>query len=213
MFRDRIDAAKKIIPYLEKYRNEECVVLAIPNGSVPMAFLIARQLDFPLDLMMSKKIGYPGNPEFAIGSVSLIGRILDPRKDIDPEYINEVTNHIRELLHSQYQRFMGSKTPIKLEGKTVILVDDGIATGFTMLEAIETVREHLPKKIVVAIPVGPPEAIEYLKSKADEVICLDSAPGLHSVGQFYEEFSHVSDQEVTYWMHKSRQFGNTKTEK
>lgn len=205
MFRDRMDAAQQLLPYLEKYRNEEGVVLAIPRGSVPMAYLIARQLNFPLDLMMSKKIGSPGNPEFAIGSVSLIGRILDPGKYMDSDYINQETDHIRKHLYAQYHKFMGNKAPVSLRNKTVILIDDGIATGYTMLEAIETVREQNPKKIVVAIPVGPADAIPYFKSKVDEVVCLDPSPDFHSVGQFYQEFSQVSDQEVAYWMQKSRQ--------
>lgn len=205
MFRDRIDAAQQLLPYLVKYRNEEGVVLAIPRGSVPMAYLIARQLNFPLDLMMSKKIGYPGNPEFAIGSVSLIGRILDPGKNVNSDYINEKTNHIRKHLYAQYQKFMGSKKPVTLRDKTVILIDDGIATGYTMLEAIETVRKQNPKKIVVAIPVAPADAVSYFKSKVDEVVCLDPSPDFHSVGQFYQEFSQVSDQEIAYWMQKSRQ--------
>jgi predicted phosphoribosyltransferase len=187
MFKNRIDAARKLLPYLGKYRKEKGVVLALPKGSVPMAYLIARHLGFPLDLMMTKKIGYPGSPEFAIGSVSLIGRILDPEKDI-------------ELLQEQSNRFIGNKKPVPLQGKTVILIDDGIATGYTMLEAIQLVRDQNPKKIVVAVPVASPEAVAFFKPRVDEIICLYQPKDFKAVGQFYEDFPQVTDEEVIHCM-------------
>jgi putative phosphoribosyl transferase len=200
MFKNRIDAARKLLPYLGKYRKEKGVVLALPKGSVPMAYLIARHLGFPLDLMMTKKIGYPGSPEFAIGSVSLIGRILDPEKDIDPQYINEETTRIRKLLQEQSNRFIGNKKPVPLQGKTVILIDDGIATGYTMLEAIQLVRDQNPKKIVVAVPVASPEAVAFFKPRVDEIICLYQPKDFKAVGQFYEDFPQVTDEEVIHCM-------------
>jgi predicted phosphoribosyltransferase len=165
-----------------------------------MAYLIARHLGFPLDLMMTKKIGYPGSPEFAIGSVSLIGRILDPEKDIDPQYINEETTRIRKLLQEQSNRFIGNKKPVPLQGKTVILIDDGIATGYTMLEAIQLVRDQNPKKIVVAVPVASPEAVAFFKPRVDEIICLYQPKDFKAVGQFYEDFPQVTDEEVIHCM-------------
>jgi predicted phosphoribosyltransferase len=204
MFKNRIDAARKLLPYLGKYRKEKGVVLALPKGSVPMAYLIARHLGFPLDLMMTKKIGYPGSPEFAIGSVSLIGRILDPEKDIDPQYINEETTRIRKLLQEQSNRFIGNKKPVPLQGKTVILIDDGIATGYTMLEAIQLVRDQNPKKIVVAVPVASPEAVAFFKPRVDEIICLYQPKDFKAVGQFYEDFPQVTDEEVIHCMQDSQ---------
>ena len=202
MFKNRFDAAQKMLPYLEKHRKENGVVLAIPRGSVPIAYVIARHLHFYLDLMMTKKIVYPCNPEFAVGSVSLIGRILDPRKEVDPDYINEETARIQELLHKQYEKFMGDQKPVSLTNKTVILVDDGIATGYTMLESIEIVREQNPKEIVVAVPVAPVEAVEYFRSRVDEFICLHQANDFKEVGQFYGDFSTVTDDEIIHWMHE-----------
>lgn len=204
MYKNRFDAAQQLLPYLEKYRKEDGVVLAIPRGSVPIAFLISRHLHFPLDLMMTKKIGYPCNPEFAVGSVSLIGRILDPRKDIDSDYINEETARIRELLHDQYERFMGDQKPVSLTNKTVILVDDGIATGYTMLESIQMVRDQNPKKIVVVVPVAPAEAADYFRYRVDEFICLHQARDFKSVGQYYKDFSPVTDDEVIYWIQEGQ---------
>ena len=203
MFKNRTEAARQLLPYLEKYRHDDGVVLAIPRGSVPMACPIASHLHFPVDLMMSKKIGYPGNPEYAIGSVSLSGRILDPYKEISEEYINKETLRIRQLLEKQYRMYMGSQKPLPLKGKTVILVDDGIATGFTMLEAIETVQEQMPGKIIVAVPVAPPDAVAFLRPRVNEIICLRQERDFGAVGKFYKEFHQVSDQEVAYRLQKS----------
>lgn len=205
LFKDRIEAAQKLLPLLEKYRNQPAVVLAIPKGSVPMAYWIASRLELPLDLMMCKKICFYGNPEFTIGSVSLVGRLLALDKEVDEEYLNEETYHLQEALLDQYQRFMGTNAPILLSDKTVILIDDGIATGFTMLEAVETVREQNPRKIVVAVPFGPSDRIRFLQTQVDEVICLAAPAEIQTLNQCYEDFASISDQEVAYWMKKSRQ--------
>lgn len=202
-FRNRIEAAGRLLPYLEKYRKDDGVIMAIPRGSVPMAFHIARHLHFPLDILMAKKIGFPGNSEFAVGSVSLGGRVLDPRLDVDPDYINLETARIRKALSDQYALFSGGQQSVSLKGKTVILVDDGIATGYTLLEAVQTVRSQNPRKIVIAVPVAPLRAVDFFRSRVDEIICLHQPSDFHAVGQFYEDFPQVSDEEVVHLMQEA----------
>lgn len=204
MFKNRIQAALMLLPYLEKYRHEDAIIMAIPRGSVPMACLIARHLHLPLDLMMTKKIGYPGNPEYAIGSVSLTGRILNPKIEIGEDYVNLETMRIRRKLESQYRKFMGNFRPQSLKNKTVILIDDGMATGFTMLEAIESVYEQKPGKIVVAVPVAPPDAVAWLRPRVHEIISLKEERDFGALARFYEKFPQVSDEEVALLLEEAK---------
>lgn len=196
MFRNRYDAALKLIPFLEKYKNERGVVFAIPRGGVPIGYYIAKHYNLPLELLLTKKIGHPGNEEFAIGAVSLEDYIIDERHNIPESYIENEIKRIRESLKERYKKFMGDRKPVDMEGKIVIIVDDGIATGNTLLAAIRMMRQKHPKKIVVAIPVAPREAAEKIKKHVDDFICLHIADDFYGVGQFYLDFSEVSDEEV-----------------
>ncbi|GAB3298179.1 phosphoribosyltransferase [Hymenobacter humi] len=198
MFRNRHDAALRLAQYLEKYRGEDGIVLAIPRGGVPIGYVIAQHLGFPLEVALSKKIGHPGNSEFAIGAVSLDSVAVDERAaaTVPAEYIQEQVARIQAKLRDNFRAFMGGQPPTPLKGKTVILVDDGIATGNTILSLVQAIRKSQPARLVVAVPVAPPHAQRQLGPLVDEFVCPLLPPDFAAVGQFYQEFSQVDDEEV-----------------
>jgi putative phosphoribosyl transferase len=202
IFKNRYDASKQLVAFLRKYSRENGVVLAIPKGAVPIGYIIANKLSFPLDIILTKKIGHPTNAELAIGSVSIENQITDPRFHIDEAYIDQETLRLRRLLKERYRKYMGNRKPINVNNKTVIIVDDGVATGNTMLASIDLVRKHNPKKIIVAIPVASSDAMKKLSKKADDVICLHIPDKFKAVGQFYTDFSQVKDEEVSYLLNE-----------
>lgn len=206
-FKNRHDAALQLIPLLKKYANEQGVILAIPRGAVPMGYYIARELGLPLDILLSKKIGHPANPEVAVGSVSMQGRVIDPRFNMNEDYIENQTVKIRAMLQDRYIKFMGNRASIDLKDKNVIIVDDGIATGNTMLVSVDLVRNQSPKKVIIATPVASAEAVRKLKQKADEVVCLYIPEDFMAVGQFYHDFSQVSDEEVMHFLNELKAKG------
>lgn len=195
-FKDRKDAAMKLIPYLEKYKNEPGVILAVPRGGVPIAYYIAKKYNMPLELLMTKKIGHPSNPEFAIGAVSLEGYIVDEELNIPKSFIDENVLKIRKNLEERYTYFMGNKKPVDLENKVVIIIDDGIATGNTILSSIKMLRKRKPKKIVVAVPVAPLQTVLKIKKVVDDFICPYIPENFIGVGLHYDDFSQVNDNEV-----------------
>lgn len=199
IFRDRVDAAQKLAKKLANLRNEKPIILAIPRGGVVTGDIIAKELGTKLDIIVSRKIGAPDNHELAIGAVMHDGsffpnvEIIDalniPREYIDVEIKSELKEIERRLI-----KFRGN-TKYELCDKTVILVDDGIATGATMFAAIEWVKKQHPKKLIVAVPVGPRSTIERL-SKVSEVVVLDVPEFFNAVGEFYNEFEQVEDYRV-----------------
>ncbi|WP_114783228.1 phosphoribosyltransferase [Botryobacter ruber] len=195
-FRDRDDAARQLVTELRKYKGEKGVVVAIPRGAVPMGETIAKELGFQLDIVLTKKIGHPANPEFAIGAVSTHGAVVSGYPGVSEEYIKNETERIKELLSQRYQLYRGNRKSTDLTGKTVIIVDDGIATGNTMKATIELIKESKPQKLVVAVPVAPPETVARLSADVDELVCLYAPEWFEAVGQFYEDFPQVSDEEV-----------------
>lgn len=196
MIRNRAYAAQLLAERLAHYKGQKGVVLAIPRGGVPVAAPIAKFLGMPLEVIVSKKIGHPANPEFAIGAVSLEDVEVDYRSDVTQAYVEAETRRLQESLREQYKLFMGDIQPVELPGRIVILVDDGIATGKTLLSTVRMVRKKQPRKIVVAVPVAPQAAIREFEAIVDEVVCLLVPPLFQAVGQFYEEFEQVSDEEV-----------------
>jgi putative phosphoribosyl transferase len=194
--KNRREAAELLAQRLEEYRGEKGVVLAIPRGGVPIAVPIARRLNFSLDLAFSKKIGHPRNPEFAIGSVSLYSQVVNPNIAVSEEYLQEATENIRVELKRKYTDLMGSREPLPLTGQVVIIVDDGIATGHTLMATVDLVQQQSPYRVVVAVPVGSPTAVERLERLVDQMECLLVPPDFQAVSQFYEEFGQVSDEEV-----------------
>lgn len=200
MFKDRTDAGNALALKLKKYKGKDGVILAIPRGGVPVAAVLARELGMPMEVLLSKKIGHPLNPEYAIGAVSLEDRVISPHPDVEQEYIEKETVRIRKKLAEHYQRFMGDKRPIPLHDKIVIIVDDGIATGNTLLSTLPMIRKQRPKKIIIAVPVSPSGAVLRLSRSVNEMVVALIPDAFYGVGGFYEDFRQVSDEEVVGYM-------------
>ncbi len=198
MFKDRIDAGVQLAEKLAEYENKNVVVLAIPRGGLPIGAIVAKALKAPLDVALSKKIGHPYHKEYAIGAVSMEDIILTDAMGISETYIEEETLRIRKKLKERQEQYYQNRTPQRLKDKTVIIVDDGIATGNTLLVTVDLVSHRKPDKIIVAIPVAPESGILKLKSNpnVDEVVCLEVPYHFQAVGQFYEAFEQVSDEEA-----------------
>ena len=196
-FKNRDEAGKLLAKKLISYKGTNTIVIAIPRGGVPVASIIAKRLQLPLEIELSKKIGHPINPEFAIGSVTLHGVTINPRlKGVSEEYVKEQSKKIKEELTKKLNLFMGEKQLTDIKEKNIILVDDGVATGNTLIASIHTIKKRKPKKIVVAIPVSPKNTAIQLEELVDEFICLQIPPNFHSVGQFYDDFNQVSNEKV-----------------
>jgi putative phosphoribosyl transferase len=197
MFRDRAEAAFLLAHHLKPLKISNGIVMAIPRGGVPIGSIIAHQLDLPLDLAMSKKIGHPGNPEFAIGSVTLDDLVLDGDAARLPQaFISAEVRKIREDILKRYNRFTKGNKPPSVEGRDVILVDDGLATGNTMFASIQSLRKQKPKSIIVAVPVSSVAAAAKIKAVADQFVCLEVSKTFYGVGESYKDFSEVPDQMV-----------------
>ena len=198
MFKDRIDAGTQLAKELLKFKDEKIAVVAIPRGGLPIGAIVAKALHAPLDIALTKKIGHPNNKEYAIGALSLEEIILTNAKGVTKEYIIEETKRVREKLQQRHNQYYKKRSPQNIRNKTVIIIDDGIATGNTLLATIELISKKHPKKIIVGIPVAPNSAIKKLEntSKVDEVICLHVPYNFQAVGQFYERFDQVTDEEA-----------------
>lgn len=207
-FANREEAAHELAEELRQYQSTYSVILAIPRGGVPIGCVLAKDLNLSLDIVLSKKIGHPDNPEYAIGSITMQGILLAPT-DVPTEYISRETKRIRELLSMRYTMYMGNKKPVPLTGRNVIIVDDGIATGNTILSTIDLVRKHQPAKIIVATPVAAPDSLDIVSEQADEIVCLLAPQHFFAVGQFYEEFHQLTDDEVIQLLHEANSLPNT----
>ncbi len=196
ILKDRKEAGLLLSEKLEKYQETDTLILAVPRGGVPIGYEIAKNLNLPLDIILSKKIGHPLNKEFAIGAVSLDSTIIDPYPDISNAYIDSEIKHLRELLQEKYALYMGNRKPIDIKDKNVIIVDDGIATGNTLLACISMLRKNNPKKIIVAVPVVPADVAPTFQQNADEFVFLMAPMDFGGVGRFYQEFEQVNDDEV-----------------
>jgi len=201
-FKSRIQAAQSLAEALEKYRGSHPLVLAIPRGGIPLGKVIADQLEGDLDVVLVHKIGAPENPEFAVGSVSEFGTLYISEAarlyGIPLESLEQTAQSELEKLKRRRESYSPIRPPINPEGRVAILVDDGIATGATMLAAVRAIRSKMPHRIVVASPVVSPEAANTLRQEADEVITLAIPEHFFSISQFYEEFPQVSDEEVLH---------------
>lgn len=203
MYYDRIEAGFTLAKALSAYKGEDCIILAVPRGGVPVAWVVAKELGCPLDLLLIKKIGHPMNKEYAIGAVSMSDRFIVPHGDVSQAYIDEETGRIRQRLQEMYQKFTGGREPLSIKGKTVIIIDDGIATGNTLMSSINMLRKSNPAKIVIAVPVAPQSSIEKLSLLVDDVICPMVPDIFFGVGGFYQHFHQVSDEEVMEYMAKA----------
>ncbi|MBO8127102.1 MAG: phosphoribosyltransferase [Firmicutes bacterium] len=201
MFRDRAEAGEKLADRLGQYKGQETIVLAIPRGGLLVAVPIIKQIHCHWDLIIPRKLGAPHNPEFAIGAVSVDGtyylqedyvKMLGvPQAYIDQE-VKEQTREIKRRM----EKYRGKSEPPEVKNRRVIIVDDGIATGLTVLAAIKSIQNQNAAKTVIAVPVGPPDSIEKLRTFADEVVCLATPEPFYAVSEHYENFQQVEDDEV-----------------
>lgn len=200
MFKNREEAGILLADKLVNYSNKkDTVIVAIPRGGVPVGYQICKKLNLPLEIVLSKKIGHPFNKEYAIGAVTLDSYILSEAvPGISNKYIEKEIKKIRGILKQRQQLFYGSKKTINLKNKTVIIVDDGVATGNTLIASIELIKIAAPIKIIVALPVAPPSALKRIKalSAVYMTICLLEPRSFQAVGQFFEEFKQVDDTQV-----------------
>ena len=201
-FSNRIEAGRQLAEKLDKYAGrEDVIVLGLPRGGVPVAYEVARRLHAPLDVFLVRKLGVPGFEELAAGAIASGGvRVLNedvmraiPYAD---EAIEAVTAKETAELERREQIYRQGRPPPELRGRIVILVDDGLATGSTMRAAVKALRQSGAAKIVVAVPVGPPDTCRELEQQADETICLSTPVFFQAVGQYYEDFSQTSDEDV-----------------
>ena len=202
MFKDRIEAGQLLASKLKKYQNDSGVVLAVPRGGIPVAYAVARELGFPIDIVLTKKIGHPMNKEYAIGAASLSDYFIIPHENVRDEYIQRELKNIRIRLNNMYKNYMGDKEPEKLEGKTIIVIDDGIATGNTILGTVQMLQKSKPAKIIIGAPVASLSAIQKLSKVVDEVVTVFTPQEFYGVGAFYENFEQVTDEEVIFYLDK-----------
>ncbi|KAA9040609.1 phosphoribosyltransferase [Ginsengibacter hankyongi] len=208
MFRDRIEAGLLLAAKLRKYKNDPGIVLAVPRGGVPVAYEVAHELGFPIEVVLTKKIGHPMNKEYAIGAASLSGYFVLPHENVSDQYIENEVKNIQARLKEMYKLFMGDKEPEDLQGKTVIIIDDGIATGNTLLGTVNLLRKSKPAKIVIGVPVASRNAVQKLSKEVDEIVAVLIPEEFHGVGAFYENFEQVSDKEVMFYLDKLRELRN-----
>lgn len=200
MFVDRNDAAQKLASALGKYQGQNPLVLGIPRGAVPMACIIAERLGGEVDVVLVRKLRAPLSPEYAIGAVDESGwSYLNPdagAAGADEAYIASEKAGQLETIKARRKLFTAHRAPIDPADRVVIVVDDGLATGSTMIAALHALRARMPERLICAVPVAPPETIERVRPYCDEIVCLETPRLFYAVGQFYRDFPQVSDDEV-----------------
>jgi len=210
LFKDRIEAGKRLASALRSFAGKGAIVLAIPRGGVVVGFEVARTLGLPLDVIIPRKIGAPDNPELAIGAMTEDGTVILDESLISylgvPEaYVKEESNRQKLEIERRLRLYRGEVLYPTLRNRDVIIVDDGIATGSTMKAALASTRKRGAKSVIVAIPVGPSSTIRELKKEADHVVCLHTPESFQAIGEFYEDFAQTTDEEVTSLLKLSRQ--------
>jgi predicted phosphoribosyltransferase len=202
LFRDRTEAGRALAERLAAYANRpDVIVLALPRGGVPVAYEVARALHAPLDVFLVRKLGVPGQEELAMGAVATGGvRVLNEQVvralRIPDSVIDAVAAWELEELARRERLYRGDRPPPDVRGKTVILVDDGLATGSTMLAAVKALRQQQPARIVVAVPVAAPDTCELLREEVDDIVCAATPEPFYAVGLWYQDFSQTTDEEV-----------------
>ena len=200
LYRDRRDAGERLADALEDLRGTpDLLVLALPRGGVPVAEPVARRLGAPLDVFVVRKIGFPGNEEFAMGAVASGGIVLvQPTllERIPGEELRRALQRAVQELNERERSYRGGRPPPNVEGRTVVLIDDGLATGATMRAAVEALRRQRPRQIIVAVPIASPETCEALAREVDRMVCAATPEPFHAVGLWYGDFSPTTDEEV-----------------
>lgn len=199
-FRDRADAAGKLAAALHAYRGKNPLVLAIPRGAAPMGRVLAAELGGELDLVLVRKLRAPDSPELAVGAIDESGwtYVADYALSVgaDEAYLREEKNRQLETLRRRRAQYTPQRSPHDAAGRIAIVVDDGLATGATMIAALHAVRAKQPARLVCAVPVAAPDSLEKVRPYADEVVCLATPREFHAVSQFYDAFPQVEDEEV-----------------
>ncbi|OFX14624.1 MAG: hypothetical protein A2V59_03285 [Armatimonadetes bacterium RBG_19FT_COMBO_69_19] len=200
-FRDRRDAGRRLAEALERYRSRRPYVLAIPRGGIVVGYEVAKALGAPLDVVVPRKLRAPYNPELAIGAVAHDGSVyydtpLVGNLKVSEDYLQDEIAFQLEEIRRRLLAYRGERPQPDLTGQAAIVVDDGIATGSTMIAALRAVRRMAPAVTVAAVPVAPPEGCENLRAEADEAICLYTPMLFYAVGQFYDDFEQTSDEEA-----------------
>ncbi len=203
LFTNREDAGRKLAKRLLYLKAQSPVVLALPRGGVPVAFEVAKALAAPLDLVLVRKIGVPFQEEYALGAIAdggepelVIDEDIRRSLNISEDYVAQAKAAALEEIERRRQMYLGDRAPVEVAGRTAIIVDDGIATGATMKAALRAVRRRNPARLVLAVPVAPPDSLRRLQNEADETICLHEPDYFAAVGQFYQDFGQTQDNEV-----------------
>ncbi len=202
-FRNRVDAGRRLARALERYAGEEAVILALPRGGVPVAAEVATALHAPLDLFLVRKIGCPWQPELAMGAVvDGVAPLVVRNEDViraagigEAEFQQACRDELAEI-ERRRKRYLGGREPVGIEGRTVIVIDDGLATGATMRAALRALRKAEPKRIVLAVPVAPTETLAKLRKEADDVVCIEDYGFFGAIGAYYDDFRQVTDEEL-----------------
>lgn len=202
-FQDRVSAGIQLADALKEYADmKNCCVIGLPRGGVIVAAEIARKLSLPLDILAPRKVGAPHNPELALGAVTYLGKgffnsdLID-ELGVTKEYLDAEIKREQQVSQYRTNLYRSGRPPLNLTGKTVIIADDGLATGATMKAAILCVREQKAKKIVAAVPVSPPDTAREVAALADELVVIATPAAFYAVGQFYDNFGEVTDTDVT----------------
>ncbi|WP_409465233.1 phosphoribosyltransferase [Amycolatopsis sp. GA6-003] len=200
-FRNRADAGARLASALACREWADPVVFGLARGGLPVAAPVAQELDAPLELMVARKIGAPGQPELGLGAVAADGPPFFDRAGLralglTPDDVAPQVDHARSEARDQVRRYLGERVPRSPAGHDVVVIDDGVATGGTAIAALRALRSHAPLRLVFAAPVGAPPALDKLTREADEVVCLEEPDEFRAVGQFYADFSPTSDDEV-----------------
>ena len=203
MFIDRTDAGRRLAEALQHHRGEDAVVLALPRGGVPVAVEIARALAAPLDLLIVRKVGVPEQPELAMGAIvdgadPIVVRNEDvlALTGVSDERFDAVCAKELAEIERRRSRYLAGREPVDVAGRVAIVVDDGLATGATMRAGLRALAKRQPKRIVLAVPVAPPDTLDAMRREADEVVCLETPAFFSAIGSHYRDFAQVEDAEV-----------------
>jgi putative phosphoribosyl transferase len=207
-FRDRVEAGREVARALDRFEGQDVVILAIPRGGVEVAAEVARAHGWPLDTVIPRKIGAPGNPELGLGAIAPGVRVLDERMlrtlGVTRDYLDREIAEQEEEIRRRAEAYRGGRPGVDVSGRVAVVVDDGVATGGTAAAALRWARSQGAERVVLAVPVAPAEAVRRLSKEADEVVCLDTPEPFMAVGQWYASFPQTSDEEVVSLLDQAR---------